>query len=361
QVSPPGSLRRAVELLNQARRPVLLVGSQSTLGVADLHALRKALEDLGLPVYLSGMARGLMGKRHPLFYRHQRRQALREADLVILAGVPADFRLNYGRSISSKAVVIGVNRSRADLRLNRKPELGVLADPGTFLRDLAALSSQGQWRREDWLAQLTQREQEREAAIEGESAPAPSGINPVRLLRKLDSLLGENCILIGDGGDFVGTASYTVSPRGPLSWLDPGVFGTLGVGAGFALGAKLARPDAEVWALFGDGSVGYSLSEWDTFARHGVAVGALIGNDGSWNQIARDQVTLLKDDVGTVLRQSDYHEVARALGAQGLVLRAEEEVTPGLKHARELLRQGHPVLVNALCVRSGFREGSISI
>ena len=77
------------------------------------------------------------------------------------------------------------------------------------------------------------------------------------------------------------------------TWLDPGAFGTLGVGAGFALGAKLCRPEAEVWALFGDGALGYSIAEFDTFVRHGVPIIAVVGNDAGWTQIAREQVPIL--------------------------------------------------------------------
>ena len=125
---------------------------------------------------------------------------------------------------------------------------------------------------------------------------------------------------MADGGDFVATASYVLRPRRPLSWLDPGAFGTLGVGAGFALGAKLVRPTADVWVVYGDGSVGYSLAEADTFARHGLGVIAVIGNDGGWTQIAREQVEVLGDDVGTVLSRTDYERAAEGLGARGLRL-----------------------------------------
>jgi len=127
-------------------------------------------------------------------------------------------------------------------------------------------------------------------------------------------------VIVADGGDFVGTASYVLRPRRPLSWLDPGPFGTLGVGAGFALAAKLVRPSAEVWILYGDGSVGFSLAEADTFARHGLGIAAVIGNDASWTQIAREQVEILKDDVGTVLGATDYERAAEGLGARGLRL-----------------------------------------
>ena len=80
------------------------------------------------------------------------------------------------------------------------------------------------------------------------------------------------------------------------------------------------RPPADVWVVYGDGSVGYSLAEADTFARHGLGVIALVGNDGGWTQIAREQVEVLHDDVGTVLARADYERAAEGLGARGLRL-----------------------------------------
>ena len=181
------------------------------------------------------------------------------------------------------------------------------------------------------------------------------------MLRALDAGLEEDSILVGDGGDFVASAAYVVQPRGPLAWLDPGAYGTLGVGAGFALGAKLVRPEAEVWAVFGDGSVGYSLSEFDTFVRHNVPVIALVGNDAGWTQIAREQVEILKDDVATVLARTDYHRVAEGFGAVGLRLDDPACVLETLQQARQAAAGGRPVLVNALIGQTEFRKGSISM
>ena len=162
--------------------------------------------------------------------------------------------------------------------------------------------------------------------------------------RALEATLADDSVIVADGGDFVSTASYVLRPRRPLSWLDPGPFGTLGVGAGFALGAKLVRPSADVWIVYGDGSVGYSLAEADTFARHGVGVVALVGNDAGWTQIAREQVEVLKDDVGTVLAATDYERAAEGLGAHGLrlddsrrvaaVLQATESESPSVAGRR---------------------------
>jgi acetolactate synthase-1/2/3 large subunit len=167
--------------------------------------------------------------------------------------------------------------------------------------------------------------------------------------------------MIADGGDFVASASYVVHPRGPLSWLDPGAFGTLGVGSGFALGAVLARPGGEVWILFGDGAFGYGLVEFDTFVRHRLPVIGVVGNDASWSQIAREQVKLLKDDVGTVLGRTDYHSLADGFGAAGLLVKQDQEVSGALATAREIARSGRPVLMNIWLDKSDFREGSVSM
>jgi len=167
--------------------------------------------------------------------------------------------------------------------------------------------------------------------------------------------------MIADGGDFVATASYIVRPRSPLSWLDPGAFGTLGVGAGFALGAALARPEAEVWVLFGDGAFGYAIPELDTFVRNRIPVIGVVGNDASWSQIAREQVKLLKDDVGTVLGHTDYHAVAEGFGAAGLLVKQDNAVSDSLATAREIAGSGKPVVMNVWLEKSDFREGSVSM
>jgi acetolactate synthase-1/2/3 large subunit len=358
----PAAVARAAALLAAAERPVALVGSQATLAAGEVKALAGALGGLGLPVYLSGMARGLLGVDSPLQRRHRRKEALREADLVILAGVPVDFRLDYGRQIGRQAKLLAVNRSAFDLRKNRRPDLAVQADPALFLRALAAAAGPGEGRFAAWLETLAERDRGREAEIDAQAAAASGeGVHPLRLFRELDRLLDRDSVLVADGGDFVATAAYTLRPRGPLSWLDPGAFGTLGVGAGFALGAKLVRPESEVWLLWGDGSAGYGLAEIDSFARHGLGVIAVIGNDASWAQIARDQVTLLGDAVGTQLARTAYERVAEALGGRGLLLDKPGATAATLTAAKDHARQGMPVVVNVHLAASEFRKGSISI
>ena len=354
------SLRKTRRYLGSAKRPILMVGSQSVLDPGDADRLAAAVASLGIPVYLSGMARGLLGKGHRLQLRHQRRQALREADLVILSGVPCDFRLDYGRQIAGRAKVITINRDRSEISKNRQPDLGILVDPGRFLKALSEADSlQDRWA--PWLERLRQRDQERSNEIIERSGETTEFVNPLALSRAIEGDLAEDSVVVVDGGDFVATASYVISPRRPLSWLDPGVFGTLGVGAGFALGAKLCRPEAEVWILYGDGSAAFSLAEFDTFVRHDLPVIAVVGNDASWAQIARDQVEILGDDVGTVLLRTDYDVVAAGYGGKGLRLHQASDTEEVLAAAKTEAASGRPVLVNALLGKSDFRQGSISV
>ena len=355
-------VRRAAVLLSRAERPLLLVGSQALLSATETDALVEAVRALGVPVYLTGMARGLLGASDLLQMRHHRKEALREADLVILAGVPCDFRLDYGRHIGRRAVLVSANRSRDEIAKNRRPALSALGAPELFLRGLARASAGPRPEWATWREALRARDDARDAEIAVRAqADAPGGLNPLQVCRGLEEAVTDDSVIVADGGDFISSASYILRPRRPLSWLDPGPFGTLGVGAGFALGAKLVRPSADVWVLYGDGSVGYSLAEADTFARHGLGIVAVVGNDAGWTQIAREQVEMLGDDVGTVLAPSAYERAAEGLGARGLRLDDAGRIPTVLEEARRLARSGLPVYVNARIGRTDFRKGSISM
>jgi len=375
-VLPPrasdAALHRAAARLERAKKPLFVIGSQAVVQADEAHELAEAVGRLNVPVYLSGMARGLLGRDHPLQMRHARRQALREADCVLLAGVPCDFRLDYGRHVRRGATLIAANRSAKDARLNRRPEVAAIGDAGQFIRALAQTLPTALDHWAEWTATLRARDVQRETEIDQQAAAPGAFVNPLAFFRALEAEAGEGAIFVADGGDFVATASYVLHPRGPLTWLDPGAFGTLGVGAGFAMGAALAGPSVaaeasddararEVWIVFGDGACGWGLAEFDSFVRQGIPVIAVVGNDAGWTQIAREQVKMLKDDVATVLARSNYHEVVAGFGAEGLLVRHGDEVRPALRRARELAHQGKAVLVNVWLDKTEFREGSLSM
>lgn len=354
-------VEQASKQLLKAQRPVLVLGSGALQLPQQAAQIAAAVERMGIPTFLSGMGRGLLGAGHALHLRHGRKAALKKADVVILCGVPADFRLDYGKHLGRNVHLIGVNRSKDDLILNRKPEQAIQADPGRFLQMLAG-HDLGSSRWGGWLTELRKGDETRDVEIAGQALEsADEFCNPLAVCKAVEDVLPDDSILVADGGDFVATASYIMRPRKRLSWLDPGVFGTLGVGAGFAIGAQCVRPDAQTWIIYGDGSLGYSLAEFDTYVRHNLPIIALVGTDASWMQIAREQVEVLGDGVGTELRRTAYHKAAEGLGGVGIEVRDPTELPEAIARAQEASRAGRAVLINAQIGRTQFRKGSISI
>jgi acetolactate synthase-1/2/3 large subunit len=359
--SARGRIPDVVARLERAEKPVLVMGSQTLVNNSDPSALAAAVEKLGIPTFLGGMARGLLGRKSALQLRHNRGKALKEADVVLVAGFPFDFRLGYGRGISGRATVIAANLNGRELRKNRRPEIALRMHAGDFLVELAAAAGPANGRWGQWTSLLQEREAARDAEIEQQAKAGGELVNPLQFFLRLEDKMADDAILVVDGGDFVATAAYTLRPRQPLSWLDPGVFGTLGVGGGFAVGAAACKPGREVWLIYGDGSSAYSLAELDTCVRHGLAPIAVIGNDGSWAQIAREQVEILGDDVGTVLNRCDYHKVAEGYGGVGLLLTDPAKIDETIDQAKKLAKAGKPVCINVHIARSEFRKGSISM
>jgi acetolactate synthase-like protein len=363
--SERSGLDRVVAALARASKPVLVIGNQAMVNMTPQSAdvLASAVNKLGVPTFLGGSSRGLLGRHSDLQFRHKRTAALKEADVVIVAGFPFDFRLGYGMKINKKATLISVNLDADALQKNRKPDIPVQAHPGKFLVKLAERSGgdSGSKNWSPWFEKLGERERARDEEILSKATTKGPRVDPVHLFTRIEEKMADDSVLIVDGGDFVATGSYIVRPRGPLRWLDPGVFGTLGVGGGFAVGAASVRPSAEVWLFYGDGSSAYSLAEFDTYVRSGYAPIAVIGTDASWQQIARDQIKILGDAVGTVLRRTDYHLVAEGYGGKGILVTDSAQIDDALDEAKKLAAEGTPVCINVHLSDSDFREGSMSI
>ena len=350
---------KAALAIVKSKRPVFLLGNQVTQNKDFLSMCLKSLDKLSAPVYTSGMARGCFGSNDKYFFRHNRKHALKNADVVVTLGVPLDFRLGYGFSINKDATLISINKSKKDLNKNKKPDIGIHADPTRIMHEIGKIINPPSCQK--WIDELSVLENKREEEIQQFSETKTDFINPVFLCKTIDKLIDENSILVADGGDFVGTASYTVRPRKSLGWLDPGPFGTLGVGGGFAIGAKSSFPDKEVWIFYGDGASAYSLAEFDTLCRHKLPVIAIIGNDASWQQIAREQKQMLGSNIGTELAFNSYEKVAEGYGGKGYYVEDHESLFETLKQAKEDAKLGFPVLVNVKLAKSDFRKGSISV
>ncbi|KAI6234593.1 2-hydroxyacyl-CoA lyase 2 [Aphelenchoides fujianensis] len=344
----------AVELIAAAKKPLLLLGSQTVLPPVSPTDLQAAVNKLGIAAYLGGMCRGLLG------HRLARPTAAEPKGRVEGGGrTVCDFRLGYGKALSGRAKVISINRNAEQMRKNEgffwKSTLNIQKDVASTLLGIQRALEARKWTPPaDFLASLKERERAKEESNAKKATEQLMGgkLNPLDLLNRLEKVRFLLFLFASSNArsrsfrktrsswptaaTFVGSAAYIVRPRGPLQWLDPGAFGTLGVGGGFALGAKTVFPNRPVVILYGDG---YSLIEFDTFVRHKLPVIALIGNDACWSQIARDQVPWFNSAVGCELAHTAYEKVGEALGARGVLLSGEQRG----RHRRRTARGDRPL------------------
>jgi acetolactate synthase I/II/III large subunit len=356
----PRAIAKAAELLRSAKRPCFLVGSQIRWSPLR-ERLASIVEAFGAPVYLNGMARGGLPHDHPLLFSRSRRFALSQADVVFVLGTPFDFRVDYGRTPTwaPDAKIVQIDLDGSELGRNRKIDVAIHGDSGLALEALAKalgkpldLSS--------WVESVRGDENKRRAKMQAEIESDASPPNPLRVCAELGKRLRPNDIVIGDGGDFVATAAYVLKLSQPQLWMDPGPLGTLGVGPGYAMAAKLARPDANVVIVYGDGSFGLNGMEFEAMARQGIPVIALIGNDAGWTQIRRGQVDIYGEEraVATALDPTRYEKVVEACGGVGFWVEKVEDLGPALDGAFASKR---PSCINVKIAKSDFRKGAISV
>ncbi len=340
------AIERAAVLLRGAQRPVIMAGSGLYWGRGEA-ALRRLAERLRIPVFLNGLGRGCLPADHELFFSRARSTGLGEADVALVIGVPLDFRLGFGAVFAEGAQVIAIDTAapeRPQPRAVSAECFGAL--PATFDGLRAGAGPDTGTDRGAWIASLREIERERRAgeaaALGDERAP----LHPMRIYGELAGMLDRDAIVIGDGGDFVSFAGRVVDSYRPGCWLDPGPYGCLGSGPGFALAAKLAHPDRQVVLLLGDGAFGFAGLEFDTLVRHGVAVVGVVGNNGIWALEKHPMESLYGYSVAADLRpETRYDEVVAALGGHGELVRTPDQLRPALERA---FAAGGPALVNVL-------------
>jgi acetolactate synthase I/II/III large subunit len=339
---------RIAGLLATARRPVLVLGSDVWLGGAETQA-RLAAEELRLPVIANGQGRGILPPGHELQVTRARSTALREADLVVVVGAPLDFRLGYGefggQDGSVQAQVIHVADAPEQIATHCPLVASAAGDLTAFFAGLAGSPAAGPTA-PDWLARLRDAVAAATEADRDLLASEANPIHPMRVYGELNRLLDDDAIVIGDGGDFVSYAGKYVEPRRPGGWLDPGPYGCLGTGLGYAIAARVARPRAQVAVLLGDGAAGFSLMDADTLVRHRLPVVMICGNNGIWGLEKHPMRAIYGYDVAADLQpMCRYDDVVRALGGAGEMVTEPGQIAPALRRAFEA---GVPYLVNVI-------------
>jgi acetolactate synthase-1/2/3 large subunit len=351
--APVELIEAAGRLLAAAERPVIMAGTDLYWGHGEA-ALRELAEALCIPVFLNGLARGCVAADHELCFSRTRSRALREADVALVIGVPMDFRLGFGGAFGEETEIVAIDVAEPGRRHPREPALELYGSLSETLRDLRLAASEravataagGARASGGWVAQLRAAESELREGEWAELQDTRAPLHPLRVYAELAEVLDRDAIVIGDGGDFVSYAGRVVDSFEPGCWLDPGPFGCLGAGPGYALAAKLARPDRQVVLLLGDGAFGFAGMEWDTLARHGVNVVGVIGNNGVWGLEKHPMEFLYGYSVAADLRPGTrYDLVGEALGCEGELVERPEQLRGALERA---LGAGRPALVNVL-------------
>ena len=339
------ALERAALLLSEAQRPVIMAGTNMYWGHGE-DALLALAETLRIPVFLNGLARGCVPADHELFFSRTRGQALKDADVALVIGVPMDFRLGFGGSLGEETEIVAIDVAEPERPHPRAVAAELYGSLPDTLHALAAAAGDHALDTPDWVSHLRAQETERREAELGERHDDRAPLHPMRLYQELGEVLDRNAIVIGDGGDFVSYAGRVIDSYKPGCWLDPGPFGCLGSGPGYALAAKLAHPQRQVVLLIGDGAFGFSGMEFDTLARHGVNVVAVMGNNGIWALEKHPMEFLYGYSVAADLRPGTrYDEVVRALGGHGELVERPQDLRGALVRAFEADR---PALVNVL-------------
>ncbi len=347
----PDALAEVVEALATAHRPVLVIGSDIWADRSE-EAARRTAEELGIPVISNGMGRGVLPAGHELLLTRARGTALGRADLVVVAGAPLDFRLGFGsfggKDGAPPARVVHLTDAPGQLAGHVELAAGASGDLTQIFDGLLAAWAQ-QLRTPSWSDWLATLQQQVKVAVDADRAlleSAADPIHPARIYGELCRRLADDAVVIGDGGDFVSYAGKYVEPAGPGRWLDPGPYGCLGTGLGYAIAARLAHPSAQVALLLGDGAAGLSLMDVDTLVRHNLPVVMVLGNNSCWGLEKHPMRFLYGYDVAAELgQQTRYDEVVRALGGAGELVTAPDQIGPALDRA---FAAGVPYLVNII-------------
>lgn len=332
----PEYVQQAIDLLQHAEKVAVIAGS-SVYWDDAADELARFAEHADVPVFLNGSGRGCLPWNHPNFFQHTRKEALSEADVVLVLGTPFDFRLNYGQAptFGDTIKIIQVDADPAEIARNRAVDLGIVGDTKLVLRQLL----EGLKKRDGqaFLKELRGREDKRREKQLVFETSDQKPIHHYRLAKAIDTVAhaSGDPMFIGDGGNYVAIAAKVLRLQGPGRWLDPGPLGCLGVGAPFALAAKTLHPDRPVFVIQGDGSFGLNGMDFETAVRFKLPMVCVVGNDASWGQIRIPQVQFHGEEKSpaTLLAPTRYDKIVEAMGGHGELVTEPDQLIPALERA----------------------------
>jgi acetolactate synthase-1/2/3 large subunit len=338
----PALVDDALRLLAKAERPLVLTGSGILWSAAEAE-LQKFVELAGLPFYTTPQGRGVVPDDHALSFPTARATAFREADLLLVIGTRINYVIGHlaAPRFNAAARLIQVDIDATEIGHNRPADVGIVADARSVLQQLmdAADGRVDPRRFAAWREHLGSVEATKHAESEAAMSTDQQPIHPLRLCKEVRDFLDRDAVLVVDGQEILNYGRQSIPTFVPRHRLNSGVFGTMGVGLPFGVGAKVAKPDNQVLVLHGDGSFGLNAMELDTCARFKIPVVTVVSLNGGWTADPKREKT------GRDLGYTAFHKMAESLGCYGEYVEDPAQIRPALKRAFD---SDLPALVNVL-------------
>jgi acetolactate synthase-1/2/3 large subunit len=353
----PRLARAAADLLWSARRPLVISGRGARRAGASL---RRLLDRLGAAYLDTGESRGVVPDGHPSVVSAMRGTVMSEADVVLSVGRRLDFQLAYGSpAVFGDARFVRVADTASELRDNRRGDVEMLASCAAALDAIVeAVGERAPAIDREWMQSLRARHDERVRKLHEAMGTAPNGrdgfMHPNRLLGCLQQKIGDDAIVVADGGDFLSFARVGLTAA---TYLDPGPLGCIGVGTPFGIAASLACPGRTVVVATGDGAFGFNAMEVDTAVRHRAPVLIVVANNGAWQIEVHDQASTYGRVVGTRLQRADHAAMARAFGMHAERVERVDDLAAAIDRALANRPALLDVLVTTDAVSSDAKTG----
>ncbi|NIP39662.1 MAG: thiamine pyrophosphate-binding protein, partial [Candidatus Dadabacteria bacterium] len=324
----PGSISRALELLTKAKKPVVIAGSGTWYSDCSAQ-LRQFIELTGIPVFTLNLGRGIisdeneycMGAASPSA-PNGFREITGGADLILMLGIRLSLYIGFGRTFNPKAKIIQVDIESDEIGRNRAADLGIVADSGKVLEKLIEEAGQQEvkFNYKKWFRNTMNIRNNawKETARIRKSNKKP--IHALRVIRALEDVMGEDGMIVIDGGDTQAFSDGTYNVREPGHYIKGGPLGCMGTGIPFGLGVKAANPEKSVALISGDGAFGMNFMEFETALRHNLPFVAVVCNDEGWGMTKHQMwISFGKKTptVGVDLPFTPFHELANVLGGYG--------------------------------------------
>jgi len=339
------SIKQVTEILHVSERPAILFGQQVWQSRSQNEAI-DFIEKLQIPAYTNGASRGMIDSKSTYCFDRTRGDAFKDADTIIIVGTPFDFRMGYGSRISKNINIIQIDQDYTNVGKNRDIDVGLVGHPGAIMAQIQEYMPEYSHitltKRHEWVETLATKEDEKYQKLLPTFKSDNKPIHPYRVAYEINEFLSDDTIFIGDGGDVVTISAQAVRPRNAGQWMDPGALGSLGVGTGFAIAAKLANPNKEVLCYYGDGSFGMTAFDIETADRFGLPFIAVIGNNSAMNQIRYGQLAKYgqqKGNIANKLGDMNFAEFPKLWGAHGIDVKDPNLISEALNEARDYVKK----------------------